>query len=154
MAKLQGSELSPSDFELLHQGEIYRAGGRAAVLLTVDSSGCPHPAMLSGVRALDPGRLLVPVHRGSSTLANLERAGLATILVMEPGMILYLKGRLDRVDPRDDLGEGLAVAVLRLEAVLNDHDPESGLSTGLGTKTSAAMARHVQAELLAIGIKA
>jgi hypothetical protein len=152
MARIQGSELSASEFRLLHSGEIYQAGDRAALLVTIDAAGRPHPAMLSGVKASDPRCLLVPVHRGSSTLANLERTGLATVLVMEPGLILYLKGQLDRIESHDDLDARLAVAVLRLEVVLNDHDPESGLGTGLGTKVSAAMFRHVEAELRAIGI--
>lgn len=151
MARNLGNRLPAELLDRLRGGELYRPGGKATALLTVDAAGWPHVAMVSGIAAVTPETVKVPVHFGSGTLANLERSGKCTVLVAEAGVMLYLKASLMQIERRDSIQAGLGVATLRLEAVLDDTEPGTEILTGVRYHASAEAAAHARAELRAIG---
>ncbi len=80
-------------FQLLHTGT-------PAVLVTVGSDGWGH-AVMTWVVALSPHRMRFGVDLGTSTLANLQRDGKATLQVIARNNVLVLlKGRARQVRER------------------------------------------------------
>lgn len=92
--------------------------GQALVLLTIDSSGFAHPALLSilDVDAVSPGHILVVCGAQSRTADNLQRRGLATLLLEWEKRCFYLKMKLNQ--RRDQ--NVRCVALLEVGEVLED----------------------------------
>lgn len=104
--------------------------GRAWLLVSVDEDGVPRPCMLSAgeLLALDAQRIRVALWPGTRTSRNLARGSPVLICHVEPGSVIYVKGRpraLGR-DPRTRL-ERFEVAVQAVES-----DEHSGMPVTQG----------------------
>jgi hypothetical protein len=124
MPRSSGVELSPALVDRLSQRELEPRLGVALPLLTLDAQGRPHPMLLSylELRAYD-GRTVGLVIQGESGSArNLVERRAATLVVVEPDAIVYVKLRtLDGPLPVEG-GEtfGLGYFLLEVEEVLED----------------------------------
>lgn len=86
--------------------------GRAALLLTVGADGWATSTYTWAV-ALDATRLRVVADHGSRALANLERDGRASLVVVRPrGMNHLIKGRATPCAPRLQASDGVAAMAL------------------------------------------
>jgi Pyridoxamine 5'-phosphate oxidase len=106
----------------LSHGDLPEHLGKALPLITVDHQGRPHPMLLSylEVRALDAGSLALVVAAGSRSARNLTDRGRASLLLVEPDLVFYVKASV--VDGPLDVDEQpeLALFVLAVEEVLED----------------------------------
>jgi hypothetical protein len=122
MARSLGSRLSPALVDRLSQRELARRLGVALPMVTVDAEGRPHPMLLSylEVRAYDSGTLGLVIQARSTSARNLAERGVATLLILEPDAVVYVKTRV--VDgPLDVTGaEALGYFLLEVEDVLED----------------------------------
>ena len=119
MSRSLGAALPPALEARLSQRELARYLGRALPLLTVDERGRPHPMLLSylEVRAVSVARIRVAVGATSGTRRNLEARGVATLLVVEPDVTMYIKCRASGTPL---LAGDLASFELAVEDVLED----------------------------------
>lgn len=122
MARSLGPRLSPALVERLSQRDLERRLGVALPLVTLDGDGRPHPMLLSylEVRAYDSGTVGLVIQARSASARNLVERGVATLLILEPDAIVYVKTRL--VDgPLDVAGaDALGYFLLEVEDVLED----------------------------------
>jgi hypothetical protein len=124
MPRCIGTELSPALVDRLGQRELEPRLGVALPLVTLDAQGRPHPMLLSylELRAYD-GRTIGLVIQGESGSArNLVERRAATLVVVEPDVIVYVKLRtLDGPLPVEG-GEafGLGYFLLEVDEVLED----------------------------------
>jgi hypothetical protein len=143
--------LSGADIESLAQTAI--------VLCTVDPDGWPHPAMLSyfEVAARDAYNVRLAVYNGSRTCANMRERGKATLILVDEGLVCYVRGAVTEVAPAMQSAPYNAAMNVRVEQVVFDEPPpdlEPGafVTTGIRymarTPDALARARAVLAELL------
>ena len=95
MSRSLGAAL-PSDLQKrLSQQDLPRLLGRALPLLTVDDRGRPHPMLCSYLEllAVSATEIRVAVGGRSSARRNLETRGVATLLIVEPDVTMYVKCR-------------------------------------------------------------
>jgi hypothetical protein len=122
MARSLGPRLSPALVERLSQRDLERRLGVALPLVTVDGDGRPHPMLLSylEVRAYDSGSVGLVIQARSASARNLVERAVASLLILEPDAIVYVKMRL--VDgPLDVAGaDALGYFLLEVEDVLED----------------------------------
>ena len=107
-------------------GESAEALSALAILVcTVDEHGWPHPAMLSyfEVAAIDPDNLLLAVYTDSRTSANMRARGVATLIVVDEGLVCYIRGRASQVAPAMSTAPYNAVMNLRVDRVVFDEPP-------------------------------
>ena len=122
MARPLGPRMSAPLVGRLSQRDLERRLGVALPLVTVDAEGRPHPMLLSylEVRAYDSGTLGLVIQARSTSARNLIERGAATLLILEPDAVIYIKTRV--VDgPLDVAGtEALGYFLLEVEDVLED----------------------------------
>jgi hypothetical protein len=128
MTRSVGAALSPALVERLGQRDLQGRLGVALPLVTQDAQGRPHPMLLSylEVRAYDGRTVGLVVQAGSGSTRNLAERRVATLLVVEPDAIVYVKLRaLDGPLPVEG-GEpfGLGYFLLEVEQVLEDSAAE------------------------------
>ena len=110
------------------------AAERAAVALTVDAAGRPHPALLTyaSVRPLAGDSLRVEFTPGSASAANLRANGVLTLAFVDEAMAYYVKCGGAAPDGGD---ERAAQFLLRVEDVLLDapaaHEVGAFIRTGI-----------------------
>jgi hypothetical protein len=124
MTRLVGETLSPALVERLSQHELGRRLGVALPLLTLDAQGRPHPMLVSylELRAYDARTVGLVNQAESSSARNLVERRAATLVLVEPDVIVYVKLRaLDGPLPIAQ-GEpfGLGYFLLEVEQVLED----------------------------------
>jgi hypothetical protein len=126
MARSLGSRLPAALVERLSQRDLERRLGVALPLITVDGKGRPHPMLLSylEVRAYDAATLALVIQARSTSARNLVERAAATLLVLDPETVVYVKTRL--VDgPLDVVGaDALGYFLLEVEDVLEDAPAE------------------------------
>jgi hypothetical protein len=114
-----GPALPPDLQKRLSQRDLTRLLGRALPLLTVDDRGRPHPMLCSYLEllAVSPTAIRVVVGARSGSRRNLEARGVATLLVIEPDVTMYVKCRTSGAPV---LSGDLARFELLVEEVLED----------------------------------
>jgi Pyridoxamine 5'-phosphate oxidase len=133
----------------------------AIVVSTVDADGWPHPAMLSyfEVAAIDPDNLLLAVYNDSRTSANMRAHGTATLVIVDEGLVCYVRGRVSQVAPAMSTAPYNAVLNLRVDQVVFDEPPPdlepgafvtSGITYRPRTGAALERARAVLKELRAV----
>jgi hypothetical protein len=128
-----GSALSPDLVARFAQRDLQRRLGLVLPLVTLDAGGRPHPMQVSylEVRAYDTRSVGLVIDERSGSARNLVERRVATLVVIEPDAIVYVKLRV--VDgPLSVLGAealGLGFFLLEVEEVLEDApaDWEGGL---------------------------
>ena len=125
MTRSAATRLSPALRVRLSQGDLAARAGTALPLVTLDDAGRPHPMLVSYVelRAYDAATVGLVIHAGSTSARNLARRDVATLAIIEPDVVVYIK--LRRVDGplavRED--ERLAYFLLEVEDVREDTSP-------------------------------
>jgi hypothetical protein len=124
MTRSVGTSLTPALVERLSQRDLRQRLGVALPLVTQDASGRPHPMLLSylELRAYDGRTLGLVIQEASGSATNLVQRRVATLLVVEPDAIVYVKLRaLDgplSVAGGEDFG--LGYFLLEVEQVVED----------------------------------
>ena len=123
MSRSLGPALPPDLQKRLSQQDLPRLLGRALPLLTVDDRGRPHPMLCSYLELLAVSATAIRVALGarSSARRNLETRGVATLLVVEPDVTMYVKCRTSGAPV---LSGDLARFELLVEEVLEDEAAE------------------------------
>jgi hypothetical protein len=137
MSRSLGPALTAALLQRLSQTDLRARLGRAVPLITVDGAGRPHPMLCSYLEllAVDARTIRVAIATGSGSARNLAERGAATLVLAEPGLVVYLKCRA--AGPALVIG-GLARFDLAVEDVLED--VATGWEDGVGITSGIAYA--------------
>jgi len=137
MSHVVGRALPPALLDRLSQRDLASRLGAVLPFVTVDRDGRPHPMMLSylELRAYDAGTVGLVIHAASGSARNLEARAAATLLIVEPETVAYVKlRRLDGPLPVAE-DERLAYFLLAVDEVREDtagvEEGEARIATGL-----------------------
>jgi hypothetical protein len=122
MSRLVGRTLPHDLAERLSQRDLASRLGVALPLVTADADGRPHPMLVSylEVKAYDAGTLGLVIHAASGSARNLAARDVATLSIIEPDLVAYVKlRRLDGPLPVAQ-DERLAYFLLAVEEVRED----------------------------------
>ena len=122
MSRVVGRALPGSLVARLSQRDLAARPGAALPLVTVDGDGRPHPMMVSylEVKAYDPATVGMVIHAGTGSARNLAARDVATLCIIEPDLVAYVKlRRLDGPLPVVE-DERLAYFLLTVEEVRED----------------------------------
>ena len=159
MPRLRTELLTEDLYQRLRGSEIASRASHAILLCTVDADGWPHPAMLSyfEVAAADRHNLHLAVYNDSRTCANMRERGKATLVIVDAGLVCYVRGDAKELVPTMREAPYNAMLNLRIEQVQFD-EPPPDLEPGVGvtsgivysprTVEGLARAHAVLAELL------
>lgn len=119
MSRSLGSALPPELVARFSQTDLASRLGRGLPFLTRAADGTLHPMLCSYLEwlAVDPRTLRLAIAARSRSARNLEERGVGTLLVVEPGLTVYIKCRATGAPRR--FGE-LARFSLVVEDVLED----------------------------------
>ncbi|HSE03704.1 MAG TPA: hypothetical protein VLK35_06050 [Methylomirabilota bacterium] len=119
MSRSLGAALPPELLAGLSQVDLAGRLGRGLPFVTLGADGVPHPMLTSYLEwlAVDARTLRLAIAERSRSARNLEERGVGTLLVVEPGVTVYVKCRVVGVPLR--LG-GLVRFTLVVEDVLED----------------------------------
>jgi len=114
--------LTPALTERLSQRDLTPRLGLALPLVTVDAEGRPHPMLVSylELRAYDAGTVGLVVQAGTTSVTNLAARDVATLVILDPDVVAYVK--LRRVDGPLPVAEDprLSYFLLAVEDVRED----------------------------------
>ena len=159
MARRRTEQLTDDLYERLAGAAIDAHADQAILICTVDSNGWPHPAMLSyfEVAAIDRHNLRLAVYTNSRTCANMRERGKATLIIVDTGLVCYLRGTVAELVPAMRKAPYNAKLNLRIEQVVFDEPPPdlepgvrvtSGITYSARTPATLARAQAILAELL------
>jgi hypothetical protein len=159
MARERTEQLTDDLYRRLGGGGIAAHATEAIVVCTVDAAGWPHPAILSyfEVAARDPRTLHLAVYTNSRTCANLRERGKATLIVVDVGLVCYVRGAVTELAPAMREAPYNARLQLDIDQVVFDEPPPDlepgvGVTSGIAysprTPEALARARAILAELL------
>ena len=124
MSRSLGTTLPPALLDRLSQSDLEPRLGVGLPLVTIDRAGRPHAMLVSylEIRAYDPGTLGLVIPARSTTARNLVERPTATLLIVEPEGVLYVKARTvdGPLEVSDDAGLGLGYFLLAVDEVLED----------------------------------
>jgi Pyridoxamine 5'-phosphate oxidase len=142
MSRLLGASLPSELVRRLDGSDLERYSSLAIPVATTDGEGWPHVALLSysEVIAVSPSLLRVAIGSSSTTAGNLRRTGQVTIVVVDTGLVQYVKGSARERKPALDAAPSNAMFDVAVRAVLDDiADPQrEGGARVLGGITVAA----------------
>jgi hypothetical protein len=122
MSRVVGRALTASLLDRLSQRQVAERLGAVLPLVTLDGDGRPHPMMLSylELRAYDAATVGLVVQAASGSARNLATRDVATLAIVEPDVVAYVK--LRRIDgPLPVVEEPrLAYFLLAVEEVRED----------------------------------
>lgn len=124
MSRSLGSALPPALLARFSQADLPARLGRGLPFLTLGADGTLHPMLCSYLEwlAVDAWTLRLAISAPSRSARNLEERGVATLLLVEPGLTVYIKCRSMGAPLRR--GE-LARFSLAVEDVLEDAPTEA-----------------------------
>jgi hypothetical protein len=150
MARSLGSALPPVLLERFGPTAAPPPAGRAVLLVTLDAAGLPHPSLLADAEVLAPrpNAVRLAVQPASRTAANLREPGVATLALVEPEGVHYVKLRVR--DAWDSAGFACFEAEVAdvLEDVPHGGEGQVALTSGLRwtvADEAAYVARAAQA---------
>jgi hypothetical protein len=159
MARRRTEQLTDDLYRRLGGFDIDARADHAIVLCTVDAAGWPHPAMLSyfEIAAVDRHNLCLAVYTNSRTCANMRERARATLIIVDAGLVCYIRGEVKELAPAMRNAEYNAKLNLRIEQVVFDEPPPdlepgvrvlNGIIYSERTAESLARAESILAELL------
>ena len=159
MSRVVYGGLTPELVDRLGASDVDRFAHLAIMICTVDANGWPHPAMLSyfEVAAVDASNIRLAVYKDSRTCANMRERGKATLILVDEGMVCYVRGATTEVAPSMRSAPYNAALNMRVEQVVFDEPPPdlepgafvtSGITYMPRSADALARARSVLAELL------
>lgn len=124
MSRSLGSALPPGLVTRLSQTNLPSLLGRGLPFVTLAADGTLHPMLCSYLEwlAVDARMLRLAIAAQSRSARNLAERGVGTLLLVEPGLTIYIKCRATGAPLR--LGE-LARFSLAVEDVLEDAPTEA-----------------------------
>lgn len=129
MSKLLGDALTSGLLDHLRTDPA-KLEGEVIILLTVDSKGWPHAALLSPweVYGTDSRNVKVATYGDSTSTANLRRSGLGTLIVFNSGKTYYVKGSVVTVVERMRSDPSNTLFNFKVSAVMEDSIPGVGVA--------------------------
>jgi len=124
----------PDDLrEKLCAEDLTRLEGRALLLLSLDESGFPHPAMLSyrEMASPDASRIRFALWKGTTTAGNMRRDPRISIIAVDQEMSYYLKGRVTVVREDAETFKGCSLYEFKVGEVLVDREPHLPITGGI-----------------------
>jgi hypothetical protein len=122
MSRIVGSALPPALLARLSQRDLAARLGVAMPLITLDAERRPHPMVVSylELRAYDAGTVGLVIQAGSGSATNLASRDVATLAIVGPDVVAYVK--LRRRDGPLPVAEDprLAYFLLTVEEVRED----------------------------------
>jgi hypothetical protein len=119
--------LPPALLERLSQADLASRLGVALPLTTIDARHRPHPMLVSylEIRAYDATTVGLVIQRGTGSARNLASRDVATLAIIEPDLVAYVK--LRRIDGPLPVAEDerLAYFLLAIEEVREDRAAEA-----------------------------
>jgi hypothetical protein len=145
-------------FRRLDGGDADRHEQLAIIVCTVDAEGWPHPAVLSyyEVAASDAATLQIAVYNDSRTCANMRARGRATLIVVDAGLVCYIRGRVTQAAAAMSASSANARMTMVIDQIVFDEPPPeleagavvtSGITYRPRTGEARTRARAVLAEL-------
>lgn len=131
MAKHLGERLNDDLLEKLNRAELFRGGGLALTVLTLDERGWPHVAMAPGAVAVKPDEVWLILGGQTGSLKNVERDSRMTLLVAAPETLYYIKGRAEIARREMSLIPQEAALRLKVTEVLADMEPFVKITGGI-----------------------
>lgn len=124
MSRSLGSSLPPGLLARFSQADLPSVLGRGLPFLTLGADGTLHPMLCSYLEwlAVDARTLRLAISAQSRSARNLEERGVGTLLLVEPGLTVYIKCRAMGAPLRRD---DLARFSLAVEDVLEDAPTEA-----------------------------
>jgi hypothetical protein len=153
-----GAALPAKLVDRLSQRDLERRLGVALPLVTIDQAGRPHAMVVSylEIRAYTPNTVGLVIQARSGTARNLSTRGAATLLIVEPDAVMYVKMRAvdGPLEVAND-GLGLGYFLLAVEEVLEDAaadwEREMRITSGIQYRPTPALdAPWVRATLAAL----
>jgi hypothetical protein len=119
MSRSLGASLPEDLRHTLSQADLAARLGRGLPLLTVDSDGRPHPMLCTYVEilAISAEALRIVVGTMSGSARNLAERRVATLLIVEPERVVYVKCRASGAPL---MAGALARFTLKVKDVLED----------------------------------
>ena len=95
MSRSLGAALPPGLLARFSQADLPSLLGRGLPFLTLGADGTLHPMLCSYLEwlAVDAGTLRLAIAAPSRSARNLEERGVGTLLLVEPGLTIYIKCR-------------------------------------------------------------
>ena len=140
-----GHELPDAAVALLGAEDMRAAIGKVVIVATVDDAGFPHVALLSPgeMLALSSTHVRTALNAGAKTIRNIADRSKVTLIVIEPEICCYVKGRAtvgDEVLPETSLMPFRARRVdIDVEAVLLDAEAGASIVTGPRYERAASL---------------
>jgi hypothetical protein len=143
MPRLRTELLTDDLYRRLSGTEIDSHAAEAIVVCTVDQDGWPHPAMLSyfEVAASDRHNLRLAVYTNSRTCANMRARGKATLIIVDAGIVCYVRGNVTELAPAMREAPYNAKLNLRIDQVIFD-EPPPDLEPGVGVTSGVTYSRR------------
>src|ERR1051325_5316836 len=101
MSRTIGNELNDELLNRLDGHDVSAHEGKIIPLITLDKSGCPHPALLSYYEVVAKSRstLDIGIWKNSSTAKNIRRNANVAFMITDLGTNYYLKGSARELQP-------------------------------------------------------
>ena len=142
MTRYRTTSLPPALQERLSQRDLARRLGAVLPLVTVDAAGFPHPMAVSylELKAYDKATIGLVIQATSGSARNLAERDVATLIIVEPDGVFYVK--LRRVDgPLEVPGaEALALGFFLLEVIEVLEDAPADWEAGMRITQGATYA--------------
>lgn len=132
MSKSLGGQLNQDLWEKLQGGNLFRDGGLALPVITVDEQGWPHVALAPGAVAAHPDRVVLALGGSSRSLRYALREGKITLLLAGPETLYYVKGRVELLRPEMSIIPQEAALLLTITEVLSDVESFVSITGGIG----------------------
>src|ERR1044071_4455087 len=133
MSRTIGNELNDELLNRLDGHDVSAHEGKIIPLITLDESGCPHPALLSyyEVVAKDRSTLDIGIWKNSSTANNIRRNGKVAFMITDAGVNYYLKGSAREVQAELPSMPQVSRFRIALEEILEDQEANAQITSGL-----------------------
>jgi hypothetical protein len=137
VSKLVGAELPERAYRALCGDDLSSKLGKVIPVVTIDSGGWPHPAMLSygEIVAKDPKNIRLAVFHKGATIENMKRTGAVTLLLVDAELAYYVKGKTQVVKPSLESFPWNVALNMEVREVLEDAagdwEPDAHLTSGM-----------------------
>ncbi len=133
MSKKLGNLIPEGFRKKLRSEDLSGLEGRAILLLSVDESGFPHPAMLSyrEMGMPDDRTIRFAMWKGTTTSKNIRRNPTLTMIAVDREMSYYLKGRVSVLREDAETFQGCSLYTFEVEEVLEDREPQIPITGGI-----------------------
>lgn len=133
MSQVLGSELTEELFHRLKGDAMASKKDKAILIVSVDESGWPHPAMLSyyEVVAKDRATIDLAIGKSSTTARNLRRGGKITLLITDSDLNYYVKGDAREIREAMDGAPFMSLFRVAVEHLLEDLEPDAVITSGV-----------------------